>query len=101
MMPTWDLFLREDEYNHRQSTILSQVASAISSIGCMAMFGEGNADGETSNYSGRPAGVKTRKLKRKDMEEYIALMENTVFRRKYQMNKRSFFKLLDILGDHM
>ena len=93
--------LGEDEYNNLQSTILSQVASAISSIGCIAVFGAGNADGETSSYSGQSAGAHNKKRKRKDMEEYIVEMDATVFRRKYRMDKLSFFKLLDILGYHM
>ena len=91
----------EDEYINRQSEIMSQVASAISSIGCMAMLGECNADGNASNYSGRSPGSQTRKRKRKDIEEYILLMDDALFRRKYRMNKPSFYKLLDIVGDHM
>ena len=49
--------LGKDEYNNLQSTILSQVASTISSIGFIGAFGTGNADGDISNYSGQPVGA--------------------------------------------
>ena len=86
-----------------QATFLSQVASAVASI---AMFTSsyGMIASKRNNHTGgggRVLGSTTKKRKRLDMDVYIHDMDAKLFRRKYRMEKKSFYDLLDIIKPHL
>jgi hypothetical protein len=84
----------------RLATILGQLSSAIASIAAFTLFAD--HDGEpASNYAGRAVGAKTKKRKRRDMDDYLGSMDPKLFRRKYRMDKSSFYRLLDIIEDRL
>jgi len=85
----------------QNTAFLSQVSSAIASI---AMFTTSKVCGsskEQSSHASRAPGSKTKKRKRLDMDKYMSDMDAKLFRRKYRMEKSSFYNLLDIIEDHL
>ena len=50
---------------------------------------------------GRTIGSKTKKRKRIQMNQYLNTMDDSLFRSRYRMTKQSFWRLLDILEDHL
>ena len=79
-----DYLISEHDHELRKAGILSQVVSAIASIATFAMFNINRCNDEpSSSHRGRVPGLKTKKRKRKDMDEYICSMDAQLFKRKY------------------
>ncbi|KAL7526717.1 hypothetical protein ACHAWF_001886 [Thalassiosira exigua] len=95
-----DNLVGEHEHERRRASLLSQIASAIGSIAAFTAF-DHDDDEHQSARPGRMLGSKHKKRKRKDMDEYISSMDDKLFQRHYRMSKAAFFKLLDIIGDHL
>lgn len=80
--------MMETEHDIQQAHVLAQLSSAIGTIASMQMNGMG--DGESS-HTGRQTGAQTIKRVRKDMDEYLGSMDVRLFRRKYRMERDSFY----------
>ena len=90
--------MMETDHDIQQAHVLAQLSSAIGTIASMQMNGMGGGE---SSHTGRQTGAQTIKRVRKDMDEYLGSMDGRLFRRKYRMERDSFYRLLDILGDHL
>ena len=92
----------EDEYDFihqakRQKAMVGY-ASAIANIAASITAFAGK---KFSNHQGRAPGAKTVKRKRLDVEEMCHNMSDKHFRRRYRMDKDSFWRLLHIIEDHL
>ena len=94
--PSTDTADEELRKNH-QAAILRQISLAMSSA---AIFFSSLTE-EEFNAGGRCEGAATIMRVRKNIEQYINVMDERYFRRKYRMTKTSFWTLLDIICDHM
>ena len=95
-----DHLISEDDFEIRQRAILAQLSSAMSSIASFTVFSD-ITERKTSTRSGRMPGSETLKRQRRDMDKYFHGMDDRLFRRKYRMDKTSFYRLLDIIQDHL
>ncbi|EJK74099.1 hypothetical protein THAOC_04245 [Thalassiosira oceanica] len=94
----------EEEASLRKANFAAHVASVLANA---AAFVSNSADSARkrkapeSNHAGRPAGTKTKRRERTDMSKYLGGLDDRAFRRKYRMDKQSFFDLLDIIKGKM
>lgn len=91
----------EHEYDLRQQAkrqrVVAGYVSVITNIAASIISFGGKV---ISNHQGRMPGAKTKKRERLDVEKHIKDMSDKHFRRRYRMDKKSFWNLLDIIkGD--
>jgi len=87
--------LSEHEHATHKAHILGQISAAIASTAAFFMFQD---DGR---LHGSRLGTHNIRRERRDMEEYIANMDDKAFRRRYRMNKEAFWRFLEIIEDKM
>ncbi len=87
------------EINER-AAFLCQVSSVIASVATFTSSKKRRTPIH-NNYSGKVPGSKLTKRTRLDVDNYIGKMGQRLSRRKYRMDKKSFYILLDILGPHL
>lgn len=94
----WEDYLYDEEeeevrmYAKRRRHTM-QAAHAAASLASAAM--------SMGNRKGRKPGAKTKKRVRLDVDRLFQTMDDQHFRRKYRMDKDSFYNLLDIINEHL
>ena len=89
----------QDLERARRALFLSDVGAMVASISAFTLFDTfGTA---SSTYRGGTQGARLIKRKRLDVDEHFKIIGRRLFRRKYRMDKTSFYKLLDILEPYL
>ena len=91
----------EDLERARRALFVSNVGALVASL---AAFDSTDATRLSSKrHAGRLAGATNIKQKGKklDVDDNLSRMDHRLFRRKYRMNRDSFYNLLDILEPHL
>mmetsp|Transcript_420 Transcript_420/g.639 ORF Transcript_420/g.639 Transcript_420/m.639 type:complete len:165 (+) Transcript_420:131-625(+) len=94
----WEDYLYDEEeeevrmYAKRRRHTM-QAAHAAASLASAAM--------SMGNRKGSKPGAKTKKRVRLDVDRLFQTMDDQHFRRKYRMDKDSFYNLLDIINEHL
>ena len=93
----------DHEFELRQATLLGQLSVVIASVRAFKLGKRPPAYEDTplSPHQGRVPGAKTKKRLRRDMDDMFMSMDSHSFKRRYRMDKQSFYDLLDIIGDHI
>ena len=89
----------EDLERARQSLFLSDMGAFLASFVAFDVAGAGSRMPKWQ--AGRIGGTKNVKRTRLDVDAHLLQMDCNSFRRKYRMNRDSFYKLLDILEPHI
>ena len=90
----------EEDEEEKRVAFICQCASTITSIAAFENYWD-NFRMVNKNQRGRQPGSKTIVRLRIDMDKYVDEMDVKLFRRKYRMEKSSFYTLLDIIEPHM
>lgn len=90
----------EEDEEEKRVAFICQCASTITSIAAFENYWD-NFRMVNKNQRGRQPGSKTIVRLRIDMDKYVDEMDDKLFRRKYRMEKSSFYTLLDIIEPHM
>jgi hypothetical protein len=92
----------EDDFELRSRAKKRRVAVGIASAVANIASSIVSFAGRSFNYGGgRKSGAKTIKRDRVDIDKQIHQLDDRHFRRKYRMDKDSFYQLLDIISPHL
>ena len=95
-----------EKYVDEQISMLKHVVSFMGTAASFAAnsYRRKRKHDETSSGTtnrGRKPGANTIKRQRLNIEEYIRTMPAREFRRRYRMDKASFYNLLDVISPHL